>query len=712
MIYCRHINDTVMRKTLVLLLWMLCCGVAYPQSIDSLRESFNRHSKHSVEAVDLASRIAYQFTNINQFDSAKAYLTEALRLAERRETDSLLAVSYDRLGVVYSRLSRNDSALVCFEKVRNMCRHLPHDSMMTVTVNHIGTVYLQRSDYVQATEYYLQALSLYDTSYGARLERRILGDLGENYLNQGDTETGLVYLNRIIDSHQKYFANDSSGLVYPLILVARAYDGIDNVQRAQQLFHRALTIAKQYQLNRRICDIWSNLGALYYLEFDQKEEAYGFWKNALVLAEREQYTYSQVGLLSNIGMYHASSNRLEQAIEYYQQALLVSEEVEDLRLRVSPYLNLADAYAELKQYKKAFTTMEICFLFKDSVLNTEKQRAIADLQVKYEAEKKQKVIYQLEEQKAQQTILLDRKIFFNRLLGSSIVVAILFIGVMAFFFIQLQRKNRVISQQQDRLLNQNQALQHSEKRLKKAYHTQSRFSSIIAHDLRSPITNLRVFLSMLQSCSNVLDWREQKRYLTLLNQELGNVELLLDNLLHWAIDQQDAIKFKPSKIDIEAVVEQGISLIQQQARIREISIVRDVVLAGHVRTDPDMLSYILRNLLTNAIKFTPPSGLIKLSAKITSGHVLLEVFNTGSTISDEEAINLFKLRTKPGMLPEDKKGVGLGLYLSKQFAHKMGGKLWVDIQADVGVSFFLSLPFQSSDHINVSTLNQDRLLVD
>jgi signal transduction histidine kinase len=679
----------------LLLLWLLIPIGGYAQPLDSLLAEYHTQHEASSKRAYLASDIGNAYRRIDKYDSALFYLEIAVNIAEARNLDSLIATTFDDFGIVQSRLENNDSAMWYFEQATEMCQRLPHDSLMVVVQDHIGTISYYRSDHVGATKHHLRALSLYDSSYGISLKRRIIGNLGETYLNQGDIETAIMYLSQAIDLYRDCSTRDSSNLVYKLILIGRAYGDLDSISRAERTLNQALAIAQNLKLNRRICDVWSLLGIYHYLHKDQKEKALQFWEDALALARSEQYTFLEVALLTNIGGYYANAKQYEQAIEIFNSALKISDNIENISLRINIYNNLAEVHASLKQYQKAYQNTKVYIELKDSVLNTEKQREIATLQAKFDTEKRQREIHHLEEQQALQAEQLERRKFINRLLEGGIGFAIFFIGVMTYFFVQLRKKNSIISQQQDRLLHQNQQLQTSEKQLKDAYYTQSRFFSIIAHDLRSPLSNLRMFLSMLQACALEVAYEKRQEYLKMLSQELVNVELLLDNLLHWAIDQQGAITFKPRETDAMALIDDSINLIRRRAEIQEINIVQHTTIPTYIYTDADMLAYILRNLLANAIKFTPPAGQIKFIATAKQNSITIEVFNTGSSISDEEAANLFKLRTKPGMLSKDKKGVGLGLYLSKQFARKMGGHVWVKTQPESGVSFFLSLPIQS-----------------
>lgn len=243
-----------------------------------------------------------------------------------------------------------------------------------------------------------------------------------------------------------------------------------------------------------------------------------------------------------------------------------------------------------------------------------------------------------------------------------------------------------------------QKLQKTMQQLETLNNTKDKFFSIIAHDLRNPFSNI-MGLSELMEKKMIVDNNgeaELLQYTKLIRTSSKHAYNLLENLLQWARSQTGDISLNHQIISIKDPISDTISLVSGNAYNKNISIETDLVKDDFVYADIFMVSTILRNLLTNAIKFTNKNGKIIVSAKKKKGFLEISISDTGVGIAPMNLEKVFKIDFKLSSLGTNKeKGTGLGLILCKEFVEKQGGMIWVESELGKGSVFTFTLPLQS-----------------
>lgn len=229
--------------------------------------------------------------------------------------------------------------------------------------------------------------------------------------------------------------------------------------------------------------------------------------------------------------------------------------------------------------------------------------------------------------------------------------------------------------------------------LRQLNNTKDKFFSIIAHDLRNPFITILGFTDLLLTDYKELDESEIIFYLEEMKKSAEISHNLLQNLLQWSRSQTGRIEFNPTKILLKNLVNVNLELLQPTATNKEIQIKSEVVDDIYVQADEDMLNTIIRNLITNAIKFTPKGGTITIAAKEVGKYAEISVEDTGVGMSEATMANLFRLDTTHSTLGTNQEaGTGLGLILCKEFVEKHDGKIWVESKLGVGSKFIFYLP--------------------
>lgn len=219
------------------------------------------------------------------------------------------------------------------------------------------------------------------------------------------------------------------------------------------------------------------------------------------------------------------------------------------------------------------------------------------------------------------------------------------------------------------------------------------FISILAHDLRSPFTALLGLSELLIENIRIFNIDEVENLLKQINTSSIDTFALLEDLLKWTSTKSGKIPFKPQKLNFTDICEKIIKTLNSNALVKNISFQLKVPDQTFILADIDMLKTIMRNLVSNAVKFTNRGGLIGIKAETNSGIVTVTVTDNGIGIKPDKLKNLFdisKRQTTTGTA--DETGTGLGLILCKEFVEKNTGKIWVESECGKGSAFKFTLP--------------------
>lgn len=217
--------------------------------------------------------------------------------------------------------------------------------------------------------------------------------------------------------------------------------------------------------------------------------------------------------------------------------------------------------------------------------------------------------------------------------------------------------------------------------------------SIIGHDLRGPIGNLKSFIELILTDFDLDDKENLTKTLQILSNSATRAYDLLDNLLLWARSQRNEVIFQPSAVKIYRLADHCISLLSETAKIKEINIINNIDKNLIVNADANMISTIFRNLISNAIKFSRRESDIIISSSTDQANYTITVKDTGVGIKQEDISKLFddkQLFTTSGTSGE--KGTGLGLLICKDFITKHNGTIKVESQPGEGTEFAITIP--------------------
>jgi PAS domain S-box-containing protein len=225
-----------------------------------------------------------------------------------------------------------------------------------------------------------------------------------------------------------------------------------------------------------------------------------------------------------------------------------------------------------------------------------------------------------------------------------------------------------------------------------------KFFTIIAHDMKNPFASLISITGSLAESYEGMSKEEVKFYLKRISKSANLLHNLLDNLLQWATSQTGNIDYNPEHLEINEILHSIGILMKINADKKDITIHHDQHQKLSVFADKNMLLTILRNLVSNAIKYSETGSIVNLSAVLSSeNEVMVSVEDQGIGLSNEDIGKLFRIDVKTKSIGTSKeKGTGLGLILCKEFVERNGGQIWVESQPNKGSTFKFTLPVRQS----------------
>jgi signal transduction histidine kinase len=345
---------------------------------------------------------------------------------------------------------------------------------------------------------------------------------------------------------------------------------------------------------------------------------------------------------------------------------------------------LYQIYKEQANPAKALTYFERYKELNDSVFTVESNRAIASMEGRLVLERKQKEIEGLENESA-----LQKKINY---LGLAIILS-----MVAFTYFMVRSRKKLLNayaqleETNNSLIEIKRKVEMQADLLGKSNKTKDKIFSIVSHDLRSPMTALKGLFGLIEN--GQLSIEEFKALIPDLTRRVSHASDIMDELLQWSRSQLEVMETHPEVIDVKAMLQRKVLEWHEPAADKGVNIqVGDIPQDLKAWADPDMVKTVVRNLISNAIKFCRRNDSITLTARQEANFAQITVEDTGVGILSE---NLHRILNEHGFSTygtAQEKGTGIGLMLCKEFIEKNGGKIWVESIPGSRTKFLFTLP--------------------
>jgi signal transduction histidine kinase len=475
-------------------------------------------------------------------------------------------------------------------------------------------------------------------------------------------------------------------------LEAEVVYNLANLHETLREYPKALEYQKKaLALRRSIGDklmegfLLNEIGEVYQ-QMNNQERALANFNAALEVYQHIDEKEGIADSHNNIGVLNYQQNNFKEAIANFVLALPAGLTSQNDRPVQKSYEYLSLVYKEQEDFKQALEYKELLISLNEFQKKEINEQMLLERQSMYVVGKNEDQILKLESiRKERERELAEQKriqLFLYAFIGLGVIVVVLIL----YLYLLKRRSN-----QQLKTINAKVAAQNIE--LQNLNATKDKFFSIIGHDLKGPLNSLTSFSNLLINYFDSLSKEEIQSLAKDLDKSLKNLYSLLNNLLEWARSQTGAIDFATEQFDISVVLHENHELLNAQANNKQITILHENSVPLNVIAHKQSITTVVRNLISNSIKFTPEGGAIRLSAIQMNTEIIVSITDNGVGMSTEVIDKLFRFDAKHSTMgTANEKGTGLGLILCKDFVEKNGGRLWVTSEEGKGSVFYFTLP--------------------
>jgi len=505
-------------------------------------------------------------------------------------------------------------------------------------------------------------------------------------------EKALEFTNKAL----KLFQNEhnQTGIAYNLNLNGTIYQNQNDWSHAMRFFKQSLDLRLKMNDESGAASSYINIGDCY-LELNQPDSAMVYYKKGIVYYNKAGFTNYGQSYIS-LGRYYAAKKEYQKAISTLKEAIVRARTMKSPVYVQKANEVLHKVYYDTKEYKKAYEIQALARIEEDTLRKSDYIRKITTLDLNYTFEQQ---VRQKEIDDLKKKTLYESHIYKQQLLSYGLILLLIVISILTFFIFKnyrfVTKTNKLQRIYNDEISRQKISIQSQNVQLQELNATKDKFFNIIAHDLKNPFYGILGLSEEIVSAGQNYSHEETIKMVKLIRDSSQNAFNLLENLLEWSKAQTGRIEFNPEYFMLDNMVNDVIKLLENYAVQKNISINYQIANNFQIFADHNMVHTILRNLITNAIKFTEENGRISVEAVHLPGEIQITVSDTGIGIEEYIKEKLFLISEKITSLgTKNEKGTGLGLLLCKEFVEKHGGKIWVESEPGKGSQFFFTLPNQ------------------
>ena len=548
--------------------------------------------------------------------------------------------------------------------------------------NNIGNLNTDLGNYSESLFYLLKALECREKIGEEFSIANSYGNIASVYILMGKYDQGMSYAQKALDLDRKNGNND--GIYQGILLIGNIYHFKHESKRAIDSYLEALRISNEMKNEnaRAVCLI--DLGKEY-LTTKNYEKAEGIFSEALIISDMQNDKTGIALCKGSLGEVYLKTNRSKMGIVSLKEALEVGLKIGGKQIIYDASSKLADASERLGNMVDAVKYYKQSISYKDSLNNDEAKKKIQEVEYNYNLDKKQNQIILLEKDKSIRKYEVERQRIVTIALVIGIVLLLLVIVILVRNGLKEQSSLKLIKKQKIEIEEQ-------AKSLEELNNVKDKIFSVLAHDLRSPVTSLLGVVNLLEE--ELLTQSEFLQLRDSFSEQIKSLSLLLDNLLNWSRSHIQS-GLMPHKVEVNLWHKsQAIKQVFKQiAAQKGIEIVVEINPEINLQIDPDHLDILLRNMISNAIKYSFKNSQIVLKVKIESGNVFIIIKDSGVGMAAAQVSNLFKENANKSTYGTNgEKGTGIGLLLCNEFVELNGGRIEVISAQNLGTTFNISVP--------------------
>jgi signal transduction histidine kinase len=623
-----------MQKTLLSIFMLLSALAASSQSNKMVDSLLNALDKEKVDSnrMKLYRKIGTYYID-NNAGKAIGYLENSLEIAKKLDNQLFIANNYYSIGFCYLVKSNFNKSLENYQLSILLYEKLKDSLRLSNAYMSVGNLYSQTKNFPKTNEYYDKAIQIIEAKKDSAQLVSIYNQRGTLYDQEQQLDLAIVYLKKGLDLAK--LLKDDYMITNSWSNIGLSYKHLKNNNLALQYFDSVLTA---------------------YKKMDVPVDNYAIVYNNIAA------TYSQTG---NYVMAKAAFNK---SIEFSLQAGSPFVEMEN-------YNNLADMYGRMKQFELQTNFLKKYYHIKDSLFTADNKNQLTQLEADFQVAKKNAEIVKKNAEVIKQKS--ERDIFIIIAIAAALLLTTLFVAYQ-----RIKNNNRLLQQK-------NEQINQQKNELETLNQLKDRLFSIISHDLRNPLVTLRTYLSLADDVAITAEKKEVFKRSTM--QAVIQTCDMLDNLLVWANMQIKNTRASIIPVSITDCVLDVVNNVQAQANQKQLLIQTNIA-ATTALGDSTIVAIALRNILTNAIKYSPAAATIFIQSQKQGQQILIAIKDEGIGMTAEQIQLLASNQTDTTRGTNNEKGSGLGIFLTKELLQKINGQLLIESEKDKGSCFTIVLP--------------------
>lgn len=573
----------------------------------------------------------------NNPDSAILIYNSALSLIDTVNDKHNLAKIYTNIGSSYHIKGDYEKAMSLFFAAQSIWQQINNTQGIANSYNNIGVLYTVLDYYDKAIDCHRKGLRLSDSVSDSMMVYKNNFNLTIVFINKQNLDSAMLYTAKTLELVK--MLNDKSEYLKTCNLAGRVYGSLGLVDSAQYFFNQVV-------INDDVINEWE-LG----------------------------YAYAGIADLE------LKLNRPNIAIEWAKKSMFIAKKL-DAKWDVQHSAQiLYKAYEKIGNNVESFKYYKIYNEYSDIVFSEKKARQIDYLELK--------------KKDFENRLLINENILINEKISKKnhIIIFLVIISILVVILVFLLMKNisRIRALNNDLEISSNE-INDKNKQLSVLLSVKDRFFGIIGHDVKSPVSTVVSFVELLKNNYDQFNRDDIIEYLDIISTSGLNAIDLLDTILDWSKSQMGDFIPDPHVINIREVINTAVGFVGNITLNKGIEIIIDEKCSFDVNIDKNMNTTILRNLLTNAAKFSHSGSKVYIFANRHDDKLRISVKDKGVGMSKERISELFDLTKRNTSLgTKNEKGTGIGLVLCKELVEKQGGKIWVESEEGKGSVFVYEL---------------------
>lgn len=617
----------------------------------------------TIDSIEYYNKLVLQHRYKNP-DSATFFARLGLAMAHSKHNDAGEAKMLNQLGMIDDNVGDFESSRIKYLKAYSLYKKINDTKGMATENIRLGVVEMRKGLYDRSIDYFLQALQLSQRNGNKFGQMEGYITLGEAFAGQKKYDRAIEYYHIAEKLNQQIpFSNLSLNLYND---IAIAYRETGRLKDAIPYLLKGIKKSDipQYQgLNITLINTLASV----YAKAGDTTNSIRLQKSALVKARKINNYLRQIQILTGLATTYQRIN-LTQSLHYWQQAFILSESRMAYKEQIDALNAMANIYSKQKNYKAAYETRDRQYKIADEFFYKKMSKQIISLQNAYELNQ-----YKVREQ--QFRFEENRRILKQRISYGIIITVLVVLAIVIFYYFRMRKLNLM--------------LRNINNELKQLNSVKDKLFSILGHDLRSPFVSVINMLEIIDD--DELEPGQRKALFNQL-QKTTRVSLeTLDNLLRWGQKQIKGTPIYPSAFKARLVINNVTEFLNDVAVNKHTIIENQVSEQIGIYADADHFEFIIRNLVSNAIKFSNVNGKVVITAEQKNGEVAVTVKDNGVGIAPEKLADILDSTNISTRGTNNEKGTGLGLLLCKEFAELNGGRISVESKVGEGSAFTITL---------------------